>query len=184
MSDLWPHGRQPTRLLCPRDFPGKNTEVGCHFLLQGVFPTQGRNPFLLHFEAYSLPRSHLGNMCYPSRERKDDSGESSEARECAVDHREWLRGPGAGSCEPQRIIPGPWKLMESALFDFRIGWSQEIHFSFPFLSFWMEMSGTAMLCLPHGVCWEQTPCFLVLGLQKGRDLTLACLYPKSHLDLH
>ena len=29
-----PHGTQPTRLLCPWDFPGKNTGVGCHFLLQ------------------------------------------------------------------------------------------------------------------------------------------------------
>ena len=34
MSDsLWTHGLQPARLLCPWDFPGKNTEVGCHFLL-------------------------------------------------------------------------------------------------------------------------------------------------------
>ena len=30
------------------DFPGKNTGVGCHFLLQGTFPTQGSNPHLLH----------------------------------------------------------------------------------------------------------------------------------------
>ena len=28
-----PHGLQPTRLLCPWDFPGKSTEVGCHYLL-------------------------------------------------------------------------------------------------------------------------------------------------------
>ena len=35
MSDsLWPHGLQPTRLLRPWDFPGKNTGMGCHFLLQ------------------------------------------------------------------------------------------------------------------------------------------------------
>ena len=35
MSDsLQPHGLQPTRLLHPWDFPGKSTEVGCHFLLQ------------------------------------------------------------------------------------------------------------------------------------------------------
>ena len=35
MSDsVWPHGLQPTRLLCPWDSPGKNTGVGCHFLLQ------------------------------------------------------------------------------------------------------------------------------------------------------
>ena len=35
MSDsVQPHRRQPTRLLCPWDSPGKNTGVGCHFLLQ------------------------------------------------------------------------------------------------------------------------------------------------------
>ena len=33
---LQPHGRQPTRLPCPRDSPGKNTGVGCHFLLQCI----------------------------------------------------------------------------------------------------------------------------------------------------
>ena len=37
----------PARLLCPWDFPGNNTGVGCHFLLQGIFPTQGLNPHLL-----------------------------------------------------------------------------------------------------------------------------------------
>ena len=35
------------RLLCPWDSPGKNTGVGCHFLLQGIFLTQGLNPHLL-----------------------------------------------------------------------------------------------------------------------------------------
>ena len=49
----------PTRLLCPQNFPGRNTRVGCHFLLQGIFPTQGSNPCLLHWQAYSLPLSHL-----------------------------------------------------------------------------------------------------------------------------
>ena len=33
-DSLRPHGLQPTRLLCPWDFPGKNTGVGCHFLLR------------------------------------------------------------------------------------------------------------------------------------------------------
>ena len=37
-----------TRLLCPWDSPGKNTGVGCHFLLQGIFPTQGSNQGLSH----------------------------------------------------------------------------------------------------------------------------------------
>ena len=35
-------------LLRPWDFQGKSTRVGCHFLLQGVFPTQGSNPGLPH----------------------------------------------------------------------------------------------------------------------------------------
>ena len=45
------HGLQPTRLLCPRDFPGKNTGGGCHFLLQGISPTQGSNLHLLQLPA-------------------------------------------------------------------------------------------------------------------------------------
>ena len=31
------------------DSPSKNTGVGCHFFLQGIFPTQGLNPHLLHW---------------------------------------------------------------------------------------------------------------------------------------
>ena len=49
MSDsIQSHGLQPTKLLCPWDFPGKNTGVGCHFLLQGIFPIQWSNLGLLH----------------------------------------------------------------------------------------------------------------------------------------
>ena len=47
-DSLWPRGLQPTRLLCPRNSPGKSSTVGCHFLLQGIFPTQGSNPGLRH----------------------------------------------------------------------------------------------------------------------------------------
>ena len=39
---------------CPWDFPGKNTGVGCHFLLQGIFLTQGSNPHLLHWQVDSF----------------------------------------------------------------------------------------------------------------------------------
>ena len=45
-NSLWPHEPYLTRLLCPWDFPGKNTGVGCHFLLQGIFLTQGLNLWL------------------------------------------------------------------------------------------------------------------------------------------
>ena len=42
-----PYGLQPARLLCPWDFSAKNTVMGCHAHLQGIFPTQGLNPYLL-----------------------------------------------------------------------------------------------------------------------------------------
>ena len=40
----------PARLLCPWNFLGKNTGVGCRFLLWGIFPTQGLNSRLLHLQ--------------------------------------------------------------------------------------------------------------------------------------
>ena len=52
------HGLQLTRLLCPWDFRGKNTGMGCRFLLQGIFPTQWSNSCLLYWQADSLPVSH------------------------------------------------------------------------------------------------------------------------------
>ena len=59
-DSLPPHELQPTRLLCPWDFPGKNTEVGCHSLLQGIFLIQGSNPRLLCWQLDSLPLSQQG----------------------------------------------------------------------------------------------------------------------------
>ena len=72
-----PHRLQPTRLLCPWDFPGKNTGTVCHFLLQGIFPTQVLNwclLHLLHWQADALPLCQLGSttrdrvLCYNMRE--------------------------------------------------------------------------------------------------------------------
>ena len=55
------HQHHLGRLLRPWDSPGTNTGVGCHFLCQGTFPTQGSNPCLLSWQAGSLPLSHQGN---------------------------------------------------------------------------------------------------------------------------
>ena len=59
-----PHGLySPPGSSCPWNFSGKNTGVGCHFLLQGIFPTQGPNPRLLrllHWQADSLPLAPPG----------------------------------------------------------------------------------------------------------------------------
>ena len=52
-----------TRLLCPWDFPDKNTGVSCHLLLQSVLPAQGLNLRLLHllrWQADSVSKHHLG----------------------------------------------------------------------------------------------------------------------------
>ena len=47
-NSLQPHGLQPPRLFCPWNSPGKNTGVGSHSLLQGIFLTQRSNPGFLH----------------------------------------------------------------------------------------------------------------------------------------
>ena len=60
-DSLWPRGVQPARLLCPWDSPGKNTGVGCHALLQGIFPTQGSNPGLPHCRRILYCLSHQGS---------------------------------------------------------------------------------------------------------------------------
>ena len=60
-NSLRPHGLEPTRFLCPWDFPGKSTGVGCH-LLQGIFLTQGSNPGLLHCRQTLYHLSHQGNL--------------------------------------------------------------------------------------------------------------------------
>ena len=50
-----------SRLLRPWDFLGKSTGVGCHFLLQGIFPGQGSNPALLHCRQTFYHLSHKGS---------------------------------------------------------------------------------------------------------------------------
>ena len=56
------HELYPASLLCVQDFPGQNTTVGHHFLLQGIFSNQGSNLHVLHWQEDSLPLSHLGNL--------------------------------------------------------------------------------------------------------------------------
>ena len=60
----WPKDYSPPGPSVHGIFPGKNTGVGCHFLLQGIFPAQRSNP------ADSLPLSHLGSPYYMSYEGK------------------------------------------------------------------------------------------------------------------
>ena len=58
---------QPASLLCPWDFPGKNTGVGCYALLKRIFLTQRLNLSLVapELQAGSLPLSHRENPPLP-----------------------------------------------------------------------------------------------------------------------
>ena len=75
-NSLWPYRPQPARPLCPWNSPGKNTGVGCHCLLQGIYLIQGSNLcllHLLHWQKGSLPLDHLGSL-YWSRLSPKSSG--------------------------------------------------------------------------------------------------------------
>ena len=61
-DSLWPSGLKLTRLLCPWNSPGKNTGMGSHSLLQGIFLTQGSNPGLLHCRQILYQLTHQGSL--------------------------------------------------------------------------------------------------------------------------
>ena len=79
LISLQPHGLQPDRLLCPWDFPGKGTGVGCHSFLQGIFLIQEFNlpPTL---QADSLPSEP------PGKPQTEEEGERKEREK-----RGWIR---------------------------------------------------------------------------------------------
>jgi len=58
---LWPHVLYTAKLLCLWNYPGKTTGVGYHFLLQGIFLTQGSNLGLLHCRSILYPLSYMGS---------------------------------------------------------------------------------------------------------------------------
>ena len=74
-NSLQPHGLEPIRFLCPWDSPGQDAGVGCHALLQRIFPSQGLNPGLPHCRWILYQLSHKGSpriwewLAYPSSSR-------------------------------------------------------------------------------------------------------------------
>ena len=81
-DSLWPH--ELSSLLCPWDFPGKNTVVGCHFLLQEIFPTQGSNLGLPHCrqilyhlsqirKKYQIPQPHHYRLYQKTLNQKNEN---------------------------------------------------------------------------------------------------------------
>ena len=122
-SLLWPHRLQPFRLLCPWNLPNKNTGVGCYFLLQGICPTQGLNPHLLHCRwiLYPWPTKEAlilgtGNkflkFCFPCLTFPGDSDrKESDCNAGQVDSiPESGRSPGEGNGYPLQysFLENPW----------------------------------------------------------------------------
>ena len=70
----WTLARQA---FCPWDSPGKNIEMGCHALLQGIFPTQGWNMHLLrllHCRQFLYTLSHQGSPHNYTQEGMETTG--------------------------------------------------------------------------------------------------------------
>ena len=82
-------------LLCPWDFPGKNTGVGCQFFLQGIFQTQGSNARLLHrgwiLDRWATGEPHtlstlaqlINHPLHAQHSWHKSRNEANEARGCA-----------------------------------------------------------------------------------------------------
>ena len=133
MSDpLRPHELWPSSLLCPWDFPGKNPGVGCHFLLQVIFLTQGSNPGLLHCKQTPYQLSHEGTIKFSKEQveglneaqflpikkllERGTASEASQRLKCLnwapIGTRQWHPTPGflPGKSHGRRSLVGcsPW----------------------------------------------------------------------------
>ena len=92
MSDsVRPLGMYPTGFSVQGDFPGKNTEAGCHALLQGILLTQGLNPGLPHCMWILYHVSHQGGAgllvlknvgCFIFLEYKGQINDNPSVRSC------------------------------------------------------------------------------------------------------
>ena len=87
-DSLWPHGLY--RLFSPWDFPGKNTGVGCHFLLQGIFLTQGLNPGLPHSRQMLYHLSHPGSQESWSKQGNYRKTSTSASLTMLIAMTEWI----------------------------------------------------------------------------------------------
>ena len=81
------------RLFSPWNSPGKNTGVGCHFLLRGIFPTQGSNQGLSCFRQILYHLSHQGSYAGKMKVRRRSKVQGT------VNNLMWLQHRVRGKCE-------------------------------------------------------------------------------------
>ena len=89
---------QPSRPLCPRGSPGKNTGAGCHLLLQGLFSDHGSSLHLLYWQADSLPPSHQGSQEHT--QNKTDEVDAFSLILFIVASRSWESTPNGHHLTP------------------------------------------------------------------------------------
>ena len=91
LDSLQPHGLYLARVLCPWDFPGTNTDVGCHFLLQWIFQTQRSNPGLSHCRQILLLSEPQGKPLYKYISILEECSWRKESEKNRMGQREGLR---------------------------------------------------------------------------------------------
>ena len=111
MSDfLWLHGLYPARLLYSWDSPGKNTGVGCYFLLQGILPTRGLNPDLPHCRQILYCLSRQGRELPESAHHLSYIKQAEEAIALFDGLQVWW-----WHCRPDVLLGLPWRRIYSPI---------------------------------------------------------------------
>ena len=142
------------RLPCPWDSPGKNTGVGCHFLLQGIFLTQGSNPgllCLLQWQVGSLAPVAPGE---PPQRQPDESKNYL----CSLAPQKCLQSiDGRKKKKKQNLLNIQEKEMtdHSSFLPWRIPWNEEPGGYSPFQ---FSRSVVSDSLRPHGLQNTRLPC--------------------------
>ena len=116
-DSLWPHELKPTKLLCPWDFPGKETGVCCLFLLQGIFLTQESNPGLLHCRQilYRLSYATRKATCLIVQQKNKRERERPESMKRKELRMSWVLQQKISSRPSKQKCRGPRPTVESPL---------------------------------------------------------------------
>ena len=132
MSDSFATRQAPLSIGLPRQ--EDCTGVSCHFLLQGIFPIQGSNPGLLHWQVDSLPLSHQGSLpICKMRIIIKDFWTIFCLVKLGLTDMQWLSGKES-TCQCRRHVSDPWvgKIpwrrkwqTHSSILAWKIPWSEE-----------------------------------------------------------
>ena len=93
------------------DFPGKSTGVGCHFLLQGIFPTKGLDPGLWHCRHMLYHLSHQRSLQSNGRAKPVNTQLEISVKRVLLKKRNYI----------QKVIKGKWETYNSTWEEGKVG---------------------------------------------------------------